>query len=157
LRDDAASIAADLVRLYAAKLQLLDRLLLSESDKIHYCRSGNLEKVFGMVGADEGIIGDIDAADFDIARAEASLAALAGVRTRLLYDALRDDRDADGLLAVRNTVLETLDRLLAERARLAAMLEAASGEIRDSIDDLSRLTRLKEADAGGIDRAGRRS
>ncbi len=157
MRDDAASIAADLVRLYGTKLQLLDRLLLSESDKIHYCRSGNLEKVFELVDADEPIIGDIDAADFDIAKAETSLAALAGVRMRLLYTVLRDDSDAEGLIAVRNRVLGTLDRLLAERARLGVMLQAASGVIRDSIDDLSRLSRLKEADAGDIDRSGQKS
>ncbi len=155
MRDDAASIAAGLVRLYGTKLQLLERLLLSESDKTHYCRSGNLEKVFELVEADEGIIGEIDAADFDITRAETSLAALAGVRRRLLYEALRDDRDAGDLVAVRNRVLGALDRLLAEREGLGAMLKAASGGIRESIDDLSRLNRLRETDAGDIDPARR--
>ena len=52
-------------------------------------------------------------------------------------------------------MLGALDRLLAEREGLGAMLKAASGGIRESIDDLSRLNRLRETDAGDIDPARR--
>lgn len=151
MRDDAASIVAALVRLYGTKLQLLDRLLLSETDKLHYCRSGNLEKVIELVDTDASLITDIDATSFDISASEASLAALIGVRQRILYGTLREDTDAGGLIAVRDRVTGVLEKLLAERARLEAMLGNASREIRESIDDLSRLGRIIESEAGDDD------
>lgn len=146
MRDDAASIVHGLVRFYGAKLQLLNKLLLSDSDKLHYGKSGNLEKVIELIGADAGIISEIDAADFDIAKAEASLAALIGVRTQGLYDTLRGSGEAGELISLRNNVREALGSLCRERAGLGAMLGSASRELRESIDDLSRLRRLMEAD-----------
>ncbi len=155
MRDDAASIVAGLIHLYGIKLQLLDKLLLSESDKLHYCRSGNQEKVIELINTDSGVIDDIDAADFDIAELETSLASLIGVRLRMLYEVLGENGDAGKLISVRNQALGDIKSLLTERAKLGGMLAAASREIRESIDDLSRLSRLKDADAGDIDTHGR--
>jgi hypothetical protein len=148
LRDDAASIVAGLVRFHGIKLQLLNKLLLSESDKLHYCKSGNLEKVIELIESDSGIIDDIDAADFDISQAEASLATLIGVRTPALYETLRGSGEAGELMELRGQAAEALGRLFKERAELDSMLGSASRELQESIDALSRLRRLKDSDAG---------
>ncbi len=148
MRDDAASIVAGLVRFYGTKLQLLNKLLLSESDKLHYCKSGNLEKVIELIESDSGIIDDIDAADFDISQLEASLASLIGVRTPALYETLRGSGEAGELMELRGRAAGALGRLFKERAELDRMLGSASRELRESIDALSRLRRLKDSDAG---------
>ncbi len=155
MRDDAASIVSGLARLYTAKLQLLNTLLLSESDKIHYCRSGNLEKAIEIIGSDSGVIDEIDAVDFDIAKAETALASIIGVGRRMLYDLLRGSDDDGRLIAARELVRDTAKTLYEKRQELLGLMGAASDDIRDSIDDLSRLSRLKEAgiaDEGGSGR-----
>ncbi|MBP7736559.1 MAG: hypothetical protein KA369_11345 [Spirochaetes bacterium] len=155
MRDDAASMVSGLVRLYTTKLQLLNALLLSESDKLHYCRSGNLEKAMEIIGTDGGVIDDIDAVDFDIAKEEASLASLVGTRRKTLYDILRGSGDAVGLIAAREQVHGTVKTLFEKRKELLGLMETASEEIRNSIDDLSRLSRLKEAGGADDGRSGR--
>ncbi len=152
MRDDAASIVSGLTRLYTAKLQLLNTLLLSESDKIHYCRSGNIEKAIGIIGMDAGVIDEIDAVDFDIAKAETALASIIGVGRRMLYDLLGGTGDAGRLIDERERVRGTAKTLYEKRKELLVLMGSASEEIRNSIDDLSRLSRLK--DAGGVDDGG---
>ena len=152
MRDDAASIVNALVRSHADKLKLLDLLLLSDSDKLHYGKSGNMEKVIELIGSDTAIIESINGIDFDIAGAESSLAALIGVRPADLYETLRGSGEAGELLAVRIRELELKGKLLGKHAEVEAMLQAASGELQNSIDDLSRLRRLIEA--GGDGRPG---
>ncbi len=148
-------MVSGLVRLYTTKLQLLNALLLSESDKLHYCRSGNLEKAMEIIGTDGGVIDDIDAVDFDIAKEEASLASLVGTRRKTLYDILRGSGDAVGLIAAREQVHGTVKTLFEKRKELLGLMETASEEIRNSIDDLSRLSRLKEAGGADDGRSGR--
>ncbi len=147
MRDDAASIIAGLIRFYGIKLQMLERLLLSETDKLHYGRSGNLEKVIEIIGGDSAVIDDIDGADFEISKAEADLSSLIGVRPGMLYKVLLESGEADELISVRGQALKAMGRLAREHGELEKMLGSASRELGKNIDDLSRICRLMETDA----------
>jgi hypothetical protein len=148
-------MVSGLFRLYTAKLQLLNTLLLSESDKIHYCRSGNLEKAIEIIGTDAGVIDDIDAVDFDITKAETALALLIGVRREALYDLLSGDGDVVHLIDERKQVRVTATAIYDKRKELLGLMGKASEEIRKGIDDLSRLSRLRDAGAVDEGRPGR--
>ena len=86
MRDDVKTVVAELSRCHREKLHRLQKLLLSESDKLHYEKSENLEKIFDIIGEDAGIVDEVNLIDFDIARAESELSALIGVGTAELYD-----------------------------------------------------------------------
>lgn len=149
MRDDAASIVAELLRFHRKKLRLLEQLLLSEADKLYYGRTGNIEKVIEIIDSDETVIGEIDGTIYDIARSETALAALIGIRQPRLYDTIGGDAGAGELIAVRGEVTRAMKRLLHERRELNDLLGSETTALRKSIDELSRLGRLMAA--GSVD------
>jgi hypothetical protein len=143
LRDDIKIIIAELSRNYVKKLHLVERLLLSESDKMHYGKSENLEKVFEFINNDAVIIEEANFIDYDIAKAETALAGLIGVKHRALYEHLGGVSGARELVTLRNQVRETIERLFQERNELSDKLKSASRTLKKSIDDITRTSRLK--------------
>lgn len=148
MRDDALSIVAGLSRDYGKKIELLRTLLTSESDKLYYVKSGNIDKVFEIVRDDGPVIDNVDLLDYDIAQSEEALSALIGVKPGALYGILAVDGDARGLLALRTEAREAVERLVGERSGLIRKLEGASQTVRDSIDELARIGRLKRDENG---------
>ncbi|MBN2160858.1 MAG: hypothetical protein JW807_15825 [Spirochaetes bacterium] len=147
MRDDARTLADELSRLYGLKLSRLQKLLLSETDKHHYENIGNMDKVSDIIRNDARMIEEINIIDCDIAVAEASLAALIGIKPSSLYDILANGiSDAAVLIDVREQARETLGRLCGKRAELANRLESGAHRLRQDIDELSRISRLKPPD-----------
>ena len=112
MRDDVKTVVAELSRCHREKLHRLQKLLLSESDKLHYEKSENLEKIFDIIGEDAGIVDEVNLIDFDIARAESELSALIGVGTAELYDHLGPGRAVEELLSLRKQTRLSLERLV---------------------------------------------
>lgn len=147
MRDDARKLTDELSRLYDRKLNCLQKLLLSESDKHHYEKIDNLDKISELIREDARTIEEINITDYDIARTEASLAGLIGIKTGSLYDVLSDGvAEAAGLIAARKQAREILARLNRERAELAARMGAGAERLLNDMDDLSRISRLKPVD-----------
>jgi hypothetical protein len=130
------------------KLHLLERLLLSNSDTLHYDKSENLEKVFEIIRADAVIIEEADLIDCDISKAESALAELIGIKPRALYAHLSGVTEARELVTLRKQVRETIERLFQERNELSDKLKSASRTLKKSIDDISRISRLKRIKTG---------
>jgi hypothetical protein len=143
LRDDIKKIIAEISRNYVKKLHLIERLLLSDSDKMHYGKSENLEKVFEIIRNDAVIIEEANLIDYDISKAESALADLIGVKRRTLYEHLGGVTGAQELVTLRNQVRETIERLFQERNELSDKLKSASRTLKKSIDDITRIRRLK--------------
>ena len=150
MRDDARAIVAGLARVYAKKNELLRTLLLGESDKLFYAKSGNFDKVFEIMRNDATLIDEVGAVDYDIAKSEEALAALVGVKPRALYGILSDSGEARELLSLRAEARGAVERLLRERTDLMRMIEGASRAIRESIAELSRIDRLKRDENGDL-------
>jgi hypothetical protein len=147
LRDDARTLADEIVRFYEKKLSHLQKLLMSESDKLHYEKIENLDRVGELIRDDTRMIEEINLIDFDISRSETSLAALIGIKPGSLYDHLSDSvAGAAGLLSIRKQVREAAERLCTQRAELSRKLASGAGRLEQSIDDLSRINRLKQPD-----------
>jgi hypothetical protein len=143
LRDDVKLIIAELSRNYVKKLHLIERLLLSDSDKLHYGKSENLEKVFEIIRDDAVIIEETNLIDYDISKAESALADLIGVKLRVLYDHLGSVNEARELVTLRNQVGENIERLFQERQELSDKLTSASQTLQKSIDEITRISRFK--------------
>lgn len=143
MRDDVKLIIAELSRNYVKKLHLIERLLLSDSDKLHYGKSENLEKVFEIIRDDAVIIEETNLIDYDISKAESALADLIGVKLRVLYDHLGSVNEARELVTLRNQVGENIERLFQERQELSDKLTSASQTLQKSIDEITRISRFK--------------
>ena len=143
MRDDIKTIIAELSRNYVKKLHLIERLLLSDSDKLHYGKSENLEKVFEIIRDDAAIIEETNCIDYDITKAESALAELIGVKLRVLYDHLESVNDARELVTLRHQVHVTIERLFQERNELSDKLSSASRTLQKSIDEITRISRFK--------------
>lgn len=144
MRDDVAAGIRELCRLYDRKKALLHRLLLGESDKIHYLKSENLERVSSILIEDDAIINEIDCIDFDIAQNEESLSGIIGVPRRDLARLLDENEPPARELAMRRDEIRALlERLLLERNRLREAMQSASGEIRRHIEGIARIRGLK--------------
>jgi hypothetical protein len=148
LRDDIKSIIAELSRNYVKKLHLIERLLLSNADKMHYGKSENLEKVFEIIRDDAVVIEEADLIDYDISKAESALAELIGIKPRALYDHMSGVTGARELVTLRKQVRETIERLFRERNELSDKLKSASRTLKKSIDDITRIRRLKRIKTG---------
>jgi hypothetical protein len=148
LRDDIKSIVAELSRNYVKKLHLIERLLLSDSDKTHYGKSENLEKVFEIIRDDAVVIEEANLIDYDISKAESALAGLIGIKPRVLYDHLSGVTEARELVTLRNQERETIERVFQERNELSIRLNSASRTLKKSIDDITRISRLKRIKTG---------
>ncbi len=147
MRDDARSGVDELSRLYAKKTGLLRRLLLSESDKLHYAKSDNIERVAAIVSEDVLLIEEIDLIDCDIAECEEALARLAGVTRKVLYRLLKGSDDSRELLLRREEARDSLEGLLREREKLMVILKSATREVLESIEGIARIRGLKLPDA----------
>ncbi|HPG50866.1 MAG TPA: hypothetical protein PLL11_09880, partial [Spirochaetota bacterium] len=134
------------------KLDLVQKLLLSESDKHHYEKSGNLERVMDLTRDDAFIIDAVNLADYDIARAEDTLCGIIGVRRDLLYDSLGAEAEARELTELRESLLRDIRELHRLRRDLLLKLEADARGIKDSIAALSRIDALKGPETEGDDR-----
>jgi hypothetical protein len=148
LRDDALSIVAELSRSYQKKIKLLRALLLSETDKLYYEKSGNIEKVFEIIRNDASVIVEADLVGYAIAKSEDELSALIGVKPGALYGILEGTVDAGELLSLRTEARDAVKRLMREHAELTARLEAGSLTLAGSIDELSSICRLKQDEDG---------
>ncbi|HOD16576.1 MAG TPA: hypothetical protein PK307_02930 [Spirochaetota bacterium] len=152
MRDDARALVTGLVRDLRTKLDLVQKLLLSESDKHHYEKSGNLERVMDLTRDDAFIIDAVNLADYDIARAEDTLCGIIGVRRDLLYDSLGAEAEARELTELRESLLRDIRELHRLRRDLLLKLEADARGIKDSIAALSRIDALKGPETEGDDR-----
>lgn len=152
MRDDARALVTGLVRDLRTKLDLVQKLLLSESDKHHYEKSGNLERVMDLTRDDIFIIDAVNLADYDIARAEDTLCGIIGVRRDLLYDSLGAEAEARELTELRDSLLRDIRELHRLRRDLLLKLETDARGIKDSIAALSRIDALKGPETEGDDR-----
>ena len=141
MRDDVTAIIADLTRRYARKLEDLNRLLSSEQEKLHFIKSGNLDKIFELIETDNDIIDLIDLSDFEIARSEEGLARIVGTSREKLYALIGPE--AAELTALRGSVGSAIGELCRLRETLADGLETEHRQVRENIAALSRIDRLK--------------
>ncbi len=143
MRDDVSSIIAALSRHYTTKLRDVNLLLLSEQDKLHFLKSGNIEKIFELVEADNGIIDAIDLSDYEISRAEDGLARIIGVSRDDLYVLLGGISETADLIALRTSTGSAIRQIYERRELLTERMEAEHRLLRENIDGISRLNRLK--------------
>jgi hypothetical protein len=115
---------------------------------MHYGKSENLEKVFEIIRDDAVVIEEADLIDYDISKAESAMAELIGIKPRTLYDHLSGVTEARELVTLRKQVRETIERLFQERNELSDKLKSASRTLKKSIDDITRISRLKRIKTG---------
>ena len=143
MRDDVAADFGELSLLHVRKKLLLQRLLLNETDKIHYVQSDNPERVSSILLEDDAVIEEIDLVDCEIAEREESLARIIGVTRKGLYGMLqKSGKPAKDLVDTRAEIRDILTRLLRERERLLDTMAAASDEARKSFEEIARIRGL---------------
>ena len=152
MRDDVQALAAELALQCGKKLDLLQKLLLSETDKLHYLNSGNLDRVIALTRDDGALIDAINLVDYDIARAEDELCRILGIGRTGLYGTLGRENDARDLVGLRDRIRRCMEELTGLRNKLAAKLEADARGVRESILALSRIDSLKLPDPDGTGR-----
>jgi len=152
LRDDVRALASELALQCGKKLDLLQKLLLSETDKLHYEKSGNIDRVMALTKEDGAVIDAINLVDYDIARAEDGLCRIIGVDKTALYGVLGTEAGAGDLVALRERIRRGLGELIGLRKELAARLETDARAVRESIQALSRIDSLKLPDPGATGR-----
>lgn len=143
LRDDVRALVAELARHCRKKLDLVQKLLLSESDKLHYEKSGNLERVIDLTRDDGIIIDAINLADYDIARAEDALCGIIGISRAALYDTLGTEAESRDVIDLRDCLRRDIGELLRQRCELMSKLEVDAHGLKESVAALSRIDALK--------------
>jgi hypothetical protein len=142
LRDDVRARASELALHSGKKLDLVQKLLLSESDKLHYEKTGNLERVMDLTREDAVTIEKINLVDFDIAHVEDGLCSITGVGRTLLYKSLGTGAEARELIRLRDRLRRDTEELLRLRKELTDRLESDARGIKESIQALSRIDAL---------------
>jgi hypothetical protein len=144
LRDDVQTAVAELTTLFRDKLEYLNKLLLNESDKLHYIKSDNLEKIFEIIEDDGRIIEDIDVVDYRISGIEDALSKILGTERRDMYSLLCLEKNETGeIVSLRNTIRKTLEIIHSKRKLLLEKMTKASLQLKIRIDELSRIDALK--------------
>ncbi len=148
MRDDVQTAVAELTQLYKEKLEYLNRLLLNESDKLHYIKSGNLEKIFEIIEDDRTIIDNIDVADYHISGGEDALSKILGTERNGIYSRLgSEENETREILSLRNEIRKTLEIIHSKRDVLLKKMTAESLQLKMRINELSRIDSLKFHDS----------
>jgi len=148
LRDDVQTAVAELTQLYKGKLEYLNRLLLNESDKLHYIKSGNLEKIFEIIEDDRTIIDNIDVADYHISGGEDALSKILGTDRNGIYSRLGSgENETREILSLRSEIRKTLEIIHSKRDVLLKKMTAESLQLKMRINELSRIDSLKFHDS----------
>jgi hypothetical protein len=148
LRDDVQTAVAELTQLYKGKLEYLNRLLLNESDKLHYIKSGNLEKIFEIIEDDRTIIDNIDVADYHISGGDDALSKILGTDRNGIYSRLgSEENETREILSLRSEIRKTLEIIHSKRDVLLKKMTAESLQLKMRINELSRIDSLKFHDS----------
>jgi len=144
LRDDVKKFIAGLTQRYRDKLEYVKKLLLNESDKLHYMKSQNMERIFDLIEKDNEIIEEIDAIDYDISHIETALSNIMGLNTKDIFTHLVAERgEVTEVVSLRNDIRDAIKLLYKQREFLTDRLMTESRHLKNSIDEISRIGRLK--------------
>ena len=144
LRDDVKEFVTELTRRYRDKLEQVKKLLLNESDKLHYMKSHNMERIFDLLEGDNEIIEAIDAIDYDISQIETGLSNILGVPIKDIFNHLAAGREeVTEVVSLRNDIGDAIKLLYRQRELLTDRLMSESQHLKNSIDEISRIGRLK--------------
>ena len=144
LRDDVKECIIELARRYGDKRELVKKLLLRESDKLHYFKSQNIERIFDLIEGDNEIIEAIDAIDYDISQIETRLSNILGVPAKDIFVHLAAEKgETEELIFLRRDIGDSIKLLYKQRELLNDRLMSESRRLKNSIDEISRLGRLK--------------
>ncbi len=144
MKDDVKKSIADLAGRYREKLELVKKLLLNESDKLHYLKSQNLERVYDLIESDNPLIGMIDSVDYDIAKAEAQLSKTLGLLAKDLYSPLSAGaKEMKEVVSLRNEAREVIKILYGQRELLISQMKKESRRLEINIEELSKIGKLK--------------
>jgi hypothetical protein len=147
LRDDVVKSIADLNLRYREKLEYIKKLLLNESDKLHYLKSKNLEKIIEVLGADKEIIEEIDSIDCEISLIENELARIIGSERNEIFSYLDTDaNEIKEINSIRKNIRDALELLYDNRKLFMERMTAESLQLQESIDEISRIAKLKSRD-----------
>jgi hypothetical protein len=144
LRDDVKKFIAELTQRYSEKLKYVKKLLLNESDKLHYLKSQNIDRIFELIESDKDIIEEIDAIDYDISHIETDLSNIMGLNSKDIFTHLvAEKEEVTEVVSLRNEIRNAIKLLYKQRELLTDSLMSESRHLQKSIDEISRIGRLK--------------
>ena len=144
MRDDVKRIIAELTIPYREKLNSLKKLLLSESDKLHYIKTQNLEKILEIIETDKAIIEEIDTADSRTSGIENDLAKIIGSDKKGIFSRLNSEKnEIKEIVSLRNEIRKMIELLFGKRKLLMKAMTAESLQLKERINEISRISALK--------------
>ena len=144
MRDDVESFLVSLSRLQEKKLQILRKLILSDSDKLFFLKAQNTEKLLPAIEEDGRFVSEIDDIDFDISQTIDRLIYILGIKKEffLKYLAAINEPLPSGIIAVRQEIKSAIKEYLERHEQLLKLMESISSEISKDINEIKKIEGL---------------
>ena len=144
MRDDVESFLVTLSRLQERKLQILRKLILSDSDKLFFLKAQNTEKLLPAIEEDGRFVSEIDDIDFEISQIIDRLICILGIKKEFFFNQLAAINKPlpSGIIAVRQEIKSAMKEYLARHELLLKLMESISSEISRDIDEIKKIDGL---------------
>lgn len=150
MRDDIVQLLHKESSLLNKKLGLIHTLLLRESEKIFFIRSGDHDRTAKIIEQCTEITDEIDSLDFHLSANEQKLSGKLGVSRHKMAGHLATIKQAptEDVLQLRKRVHAALKELLAKNEESTALLMQASDGLKKDIAEINDIIRLRKNQPG---------
>ena len=147
LRDDLKKLVDKLNHLYVKKMVLLDKILLSEVEKKYAIKSKNSDVLLKNLEENDVYIDKINSIDFTITETTEKICNTIGIKKEQLNEFIEDSDEPEfvQLLEFQNKTKEYFQTLISEREEIIDGIEKESMVIKEDIDSLYRIYKIKNS------------
>ena len=144
MRDDLKKILKELNHLYQNKILLLDKILLSETEKKYALKSKNSEILIKNIERNDENIDEINSIDYEITAAKEKVCSIIGVQLDNLNEFMTNSEESLflQLIEVQNKIKIIIQTLIKEREEIIDAIENESMSIKKDMDSLLRIYKL---------------
>ena len=144
MRDDVKNILKELNHLYQDKILLLDKILLSETEKKYALKSQNSEILIKNLEANDEDIDEINSIDYGITAINEKVCSIVGVQLSDLNEFMQNSEESlfIQIIEVQNKVNIIIKALIKEREEIIEAIEKESMSIKKDMDSLHRIHKL---------------
>ncbi|MCU0847958.1 MAG: hypothetical protein MUD12_08745 [Spirochaetes bacterium] len=144
MRDDVESLLVSLSRLQERKLQIIHKLIASDSDKLFSLKAQNTEKLLPAIEEDGQFVSEIDDIDFDSSQIIDRLVYILGIKKEFIFKHLAAINKPlpSGIITVRQEIKTAVTEYLAMHEQLLKLMEAISSEISRDINEIKKIENL---------------
>lgn len=145
MRDDLSSLFEDLLSCYNSKKDILEQIILNETQLRHFLGSDNTDSLGSLVQADNDLFAGLDSVEFDIQSTIDKICRKTGIHKSEFekYFKSRKEEIAGKVFQQIENTKKKMYELIKDRDSLIGQMEEKLKEMRNDINTLNLTRRLK--------------